>query len=61
MCDAVGCATVLEVVGGGRNSWLTQPLGVSESGGQPLVNPGGGGGGQLIPQHTYLKMIPMTR
>ena len=23
--------------------------------------PGGGGGGRWVPQHTYLKMIPMTR
>ena len=22
---------------------------------------GGGGGGRWVPQHTYLKMIPMTR
>ena len=30
-------------------------------GGQPPGSPGGGGGGRWVPQHTYLKMIPMTR
>ena len=51
-------------VGGGGGPLpppLVDPnLGVGRSGGQP---PGslGGGGGRWVPQHTYLKMIPMTR
>ena len=58
MCDPEGCATVLGAVG---PPWLTQTLGVGGSGGQPPGSPGGGGGGRWVPQHTYLKMIPMTR
>ena len=63
MCDPEGCATFLGVVGGGTPPppWLTQTLGVSGSGGQPPGSPGGGGGGRWVPQHTYLKMMPMTR
>ena len=33
--------------------------GVGGSVGQP-PGPGGEGGGRWVPQHTYLKMIPMT-
>ena len=50
--------------GGGDPSpppWLTQTLGVSGLGGQPPGSPGGGGGCRWVPQHIYLKMIPMTR
>ena len=72
MCDPEGCATLLGAVGGGTPTppqgrgggtlpppWLTQTLGVGGSGGQPPGSPGGGGG-RWVPQHTYLKMIPMT-
>ena len=70
MCDPEGCSTVWGAVGGGGPHpppkgggdpspppWLTQTLGVGGSGGQP---PGPPGGGRWVPQHTYLKMIPMT-
>ena len=60
-CDPEGCATVLGAVGGGRTPppWLTQTLGRRV--GRSAAGLPGGGGGRWVPQHTYLKMIPMTR
>ena len=51
MCDPEGCATVLGVEGGGPPPWLTQTLGVSGSGGQPLGSLGGGGGSVGTPKN----------
>ena len=63
MCDLEGCATVLGAVGGGGGTPLVDPnlggcrVGRSAAG---LPEKVGGGGGQWVPRHTYLKMIPMT-
>ena len=58
MCDPEGCATVLRVVEGGG---LVDPnLRGRRVGRSATGLPGGGGGGRWVPQHTYLKMIPMT-
>ena len=64
--DSEGCSIVSGVVEGGgiphppHPRSLTQTQGVGGSGGQPPGSPAGGGGGRWAPQHTYLKMIPMT-
>ena len=64
MCDPEGCATVLEVVGGGGGC-PPPPLIDPNLGGRQVGRSAAGlpwgGGGRWVPQHTYLKMIPMTR
>ena len=58
MCDPEGCATVLGVI---PPPFVDPNLGGRQVGqsARPAGLPWGGGGG--VPQHTYLKIIPMTR
>ena len=51
--DTKKCAKTLGFGGGGG--------GGGSAGQPPRSRGGGGGGGPWVPQHTYLKMIPMTR
>ena len=43
-----------------ENFWGSGGEGGGGSAGQPPGSPGGGGG-RWVPQHTYLKMIPLKR
>ena len=56
-CDPEGCSTISGVLAPPPPPFIDPNLGVGGLGGQPLGSPGGSVGAQ----HTYRKMIPMTR